>query len=418
VKDLSELRVAIVHYWYVRRRGGERVVEALAEMFPQADLFALVVDWDGLPAPLRSRRVTTSFLQKLPGSKRYYRKLLPLFPLAVEQLPIENYDLVISSESGPAKGVVTSAETCHICYCHSPMRYLWDLYHAYRRSRGLGWFSRAVFTLSAHYVRLWDFSTAARVDYFVANSENVAARIHKHYRRQATVIHPPVEVCAGRIGDAASDYYLVVSPLVDYKRVDLAIAACARLGRPLRIIGDGEESRRLARQAGRDVKFLGYVPDDVVRENYAHCRALLFPGEEDFGLVPVEAHAFGRPVIAYGRGGVLETVAGFFAGETPAPESSTGVFFDEQSAESLVEAMRVFESVESRFVPSLIRSHAERFDAVHFKSQMAAFIQEKLAEFHALRALPSETAVGDARLNRQRWPPGEKRVSHRTCEER
>jgi glycosyltransferase involved in cell wall biosynthesis len=378
---LSRLRVAIVHYWFVRFRGGERVVEALADMFPQADIFTLVLDAKALPPSLRSRKFTTSFLQKIPGIRRHYRKFLPLFPLALEQFKLDDYDLVISSESGTAKGVLTRPHTCHICYCHTPMRYVWDMYHQYRTEKGMGIVSRSAFSLAAHYLRLWDLAAAARVDYFVANSQNVAARIFKHYRRRATVINPPVVVSAGYISSEVQDYYLVVSQLVDYKRVDLAMEACNQLRRPLRIIGEGEAYARLRRLAGPTVKFLGHLPDQEVRENYARCRALLFPGEEDFGIVPVEAQSFGRPVIAFGRGGALETVVGGFPANPHAPESSTGVFFAEQSAESLAEAIRFFESNETRFSPAFIRRHAERFDVSRFKTEMGAFINLKMLEF-------------------------------------
>lgn len=379
----NELRVALVHYWLVNRRGGERVLEALAEMFPQADIFTLVLDPEKLSPQLRSHRITTSFLDKLPGARRHYRKLLPLFPLAVEQFRLRDYDLVISSESGPAKGVITSSHTCHICYCHSPMRYLWDMYHQYREGRGVGPLSRLIFDLSAHYVRMWDVATASRVDHFVANSENVARRIRKHYRRDARVIYPPVDVSAGYLADSIEDYYLVASPLVDYKRVDLAIQAANRLRRPLRVIGDGEEAKRLRRLAGATVSFLGYVTDDVLRENYAHARALLYPGEEDFGMVPVEVQSFGRPVIAYAQGGALESVNGLLPGETLDPQSTTGVFFAEQSVDGLVEAMERFESMESSFSPARIQAHAQGFGATRFKAEIRAFVEEALAEFRS-----------------------------------
>ena len=378
---LSRLRVAIVHYWYVRRRGGERVLEALADMFPQADLFFMFVESESLPESILTHKVRTSFLQKIPGVTRHYRKLLPLFPLALEQFRLDDYDLVISSESGPAKGVLTRSGICHICYCHTPMRYIWDMYHKYRDGGELSVFSRAAFALAAHYVRMWDFSTASRVDHFVANSQTTAARIRKLYGREAKVINPPVSVTAGRIATTTGDYYLVVSPLVGYKRVDLAIEACNRLQRPLRVVGDGEELRRLNRLAGPTVQILGYLSDDAVRENYAHCRALLFPGEEDFGLVPVEAQSFGRPVIAYGRGGALETVIGFDPTEETMPDGATGIFFREQTAESLADAMRAFESMESRFRPQSIRAHADRFDVSQFKLEMAGFLAAKMSEF-------------------------------------
>ncbi len=375
------MRVAIVHYWFVKVRGGERVVEALADMFPEADLFTLVLDPEALPQSLQSRHFTTSFLQNTPGIKQHYKKLLPLFPLALEQFNLDDYDLVISSESGAAKGVLTRPRACHICYCHTPMRYIWDMYHQYRAKPGMGGLARLVFSLSAHYVRLWDYAAAARVDYFVANSQNVAHRIGKHYRRKATVINPPVDVCAGYISPEVDDYYLTVGQLVNYKRVDLAIEACNRLRRPLRIVGEGEEFERLRTLAGPTVKFMGHLPSQELRENYARCRALLFPGEEDFGIVPVEAQSFGRPVIAFGRGGALETVVGGSPTEPGAPEASTGIFFAEQSADSLAAAIRLFESNQSRFSPDFIQRHAQRFGESRFKAEMRAFIDARMLEF-------------------------------------
>ena len=230
---LSRLRVAIVHYWFVKFRGGERVLEELAGIFPQADIFTLVLDREALPPSLRSRKFTTSFLQQIPGAKRHYQKFLLLLPLALEQFKLDQYDLVISSESGPAKGVLTRPYTCHICYCHTPMRYIWDMYHGYRAVAPGGVLGRAFFSLVASYVRLWDYASSARVDYFIAGSHNVASRIAKYYRREAEVIYPPVHVSSFSIGESAEDFYLVVSPLVDYKRVDLAISACNAMRRRL-----------------------------------------------------------------------------------------------------------------------------------------------------------------------------------------
>jgi len=380
VIDLQKARVAIVHYWFVNRRGGERVVETMAEMFPNADVFAVVADHEQLAPLLKRRSVKTSSLQKIPGSRRWHRHMLPLYPFALEQFDLRGYDLVLSSESGPAKGVLTGSRTCHICYCHSPMRYLWDFYHAYRNGKSLGTVSRPIFTVVAHYLRLWDAASAARVDHFVANSQNVAARIRKHYRRESTVIHPPVKVRAGYIADRIEDYYMVAGQLVDYKRFDLAIEACNRLGRRLHIVGEGEQWKTLRKNAGPTIKFCGALSDAELREQYAHCRALLFAGEEDFGIVPVEALSFGRPVIAFGRGGVMETVKGFYP-DAPVPaESSCGVFFREQSTDALVEAMRAFEAAENRFSPFFISQQAERFDEAHFKEKFGQFVFEKLEE--------------------------------------
>jgi len=378
---LSTLRVGIVHYWLVRLRGGERVLEVLADMFPQADIFSLVLDPKALPAPLRSRKFTTSFLQKIPGIRRHYRKFLPLFPLALEQFNLDKYDLVISSESGPAKGVLTRPHTCHICYCHTPMRYVWDMYHQYRSTAPGGALGRAFYSIAASYVRQWDHAASARVDYFVASSHNAAFRIAKYYHRSAQVIYPPVNVNSFSVGTCVDDFYLIVSPLVVYKRVDLAISACNAMKRRLVVIGQGELMRTLKKMAGPTITFLGYQPDDVVRNHYQRCRAFIFPSEEDIGLTPIEAQACGRPVIAFGRGGALETVVGGFPTSSFAPESSTGVFFAEQSAESLAGAIRFFEANENRFSPALIRRQAERFAMPRFKAEMYAFINARMLEF-------------------------------------
>jgi glycosyltransferase involved in cell wall biosynthesis len=375
------LRVAIVHYWFVGNGGGERVVEALAEMFPRADLFCLFAEPATMTPRLRSHRLTTSFLQRIPGGRRWYKQLLPLHPLAIEQLDVSQYDLILSSESGPAKGVLPSPGACHICYCHTPMRYLWDLYPLYRRA--LRPLAGKAFALTAHYLRMWDLASASRVDHFVANSHNVASRIRRHYRRDATVIYPPVDVSSGYLSERVDDYYLVVSRLIDYKRVDLAIEACNRLNRPLRVIGDGDQYKYLRKLAGPSIKFLGRLDDEAVRENYARCRALLFPGEEDFGIVPVEAQSFGRPVLAYGRGGVLETVRGLMTGDRSSVEGAGGVFFPEQTADSLIAALEFFESVESRFSPSFIRHNVEQFDVCRFKSEMSDFINQSLGHRRA-----------------------------------
>lgn len=388
--DLRHLRVAIVHHWFVEPWGGaERVVEAIARVFPQADLFAMMVDPKVLPPDLKRRKLTTSFLQRVPGKLRLRRHLLPLYPLALEQLDLSGYDLVVSSESAPAKGVLTDSGTCHICYCHSPMRYIWDMYQDYRRA--LPRFGRGVFTLASHYMRMWDVATAARVDYFVANSHNVASRVRKHYRREAAVIHPPVQVDQGMLPRAIGDYYLVLGRMVAYKRVDLAIQACNELGRKLLVAGNGADAAAWHKLAGPTVQFVGWLSDDAVRDAYAHCRALIFPGEEDFGLVPVEAQAFGRPVIAFGRGGALETVQGLYPGD-PFTADASGVFFVEQSVASLVEAIRYFESVEHRFSPDAIRERARMFDEVHFRAAFESFVAEKVAECRIMNSRPGPRA--------------------------
>jgi glycosyltransferase involved in cell wall biosynthesis len=386
---IDRLRVAIVHYWLLSDSygGGEKVVEALAEMFPEADIFAVVAD-EATRARFSPHRVTTSFLQRIPGSHRYHRHFLPLYPFALEQFDLRDYDFVLSSESGPAKGVITSAHTCHICYCHSPMRYLWDLYHPYMDGADVRGVSRAVFAAAAHYLRLWDVASASRVDHFVANSRNVAARIRKHYRREAAVIYPPVDIAAGCISHHIDDYYLVVSRLVDYKRVDLAIDACQKLGRRLRIVGDGPQFATLKRRSGKWIEFLGHLRDDELRDQYAHCRALLLTAEEDFGITSVEAQSFGRPVIAFGRGGALESVAGPFAGDEVVPGSSSGIFFGEQSRQSLCDALIAFDCAEADFSPASIAAGAGRFSVPRFKREMQEFIARCLNSRDTVAALP------------------------------
>jgi glycosyltransferase involved in cell wall biosynthesis len=261
------------------------------------------------------------------------------------------------------------------------MRYVWDFYQEYMNGSGLGPVSKLVFRLTAHYARLWDQASAARVDYFAANSHRVAARIRKYYRREAEIIHPPVGVTGAQVSGNVEDYYLVVGQMVNYKRVDLAIQACNQLGRTLRIVGVGEEYQRLRRMAGKTVSFLGALSDDAVQNQYAHCRALLFPGEEDFGIVPVEAQACGRPVIAFGRGGARETVISADRDELAIPERSTGMYFGEQRADSLVEAILKFEAEERHYSPSFIRAHAEQFDKKHFLKKMGSFVAEKLEDY-------------------------------------
>lgn len=374
---LPALRVALCHYWFNGYGGGERVVEAIAEIFPQAHFFSLIAG-ESHALPAVRGRLTTSFVDRIPGAARWHRHFLPLYPFALEQFDFSDFDLVISSESGPAKGIITPPQTCHICYCHSPMRYIWDMYHQSRKS--MNPLTRAIFSATAHYMRLWDVSTAARVDYFAANSRYVAGRIRKYYRRESTVIHPPVNVSSGYIAPNVEDYYLVVSRFVPYKRVEVTIEACNRLRRRLRIVGDGPEYKALRNLAGPTVEFLGRLDESALHEIYAHCRALLFPGEEDFGIVPVEAQSHGRPVIAYGRGGALETVtADLSDGDDPA--SCTGVFFLESTADSLCDAIQRFERIESRFRPRFIRNSVERFSLERFKGEFATFVLDKMGEF-------------------------------------
>jgi len=363
------LKVAIVHYWLINMRGGERVVEALCELYPDADVYTHVAEPEVLSDTIRGHRIQETFIARLPGARRHYQKYLALMPLALEQLDLRAYDLVISSECGPAKGVITTPRTLHLCYCHSPMRYVWDMYWDYLRdvSRPM----RPLARVLLHYLRRWDLASAFRVDHFMANSDYVARRVRKHYRRDAHVIHPPVDTEAFGPAESTADYYLMVGELVSYKRADLAVSAFSRAGKRLVVIGAGEQLSELRRRAGPTVEVMGRQPASVIRDKYAHCRALLFPGEEDFGIVPIEAMASGRPVIAYRRGGALETVV----------EGRTGLFFDEQTEDSLLAAVERFEEIEETFDPADIRRHAIGFDKQVFKAKFRARA-ERLMEEH------------------------------------
>ena len=352
------MRVAIVHHWFVTRGGGERVAECIAALFPTAEIFTLLSRAEGLPDTLHGRTLHTSFLQRLPGARNFHRHLLPLYPEAVESLDLRGFDLVLSSDSGPVKGVRLSPGAIHICYCHSPMRYLWDGFEAYRAS--MGPLTRAAFTATAGRVRRWDAAAAARVTHFIANSHYVADRIRRCYGREAEVLHPPIDLHrAATLGRVTPEtHYLCAGRLVAYKRTELLLEACQRLGRKLRIAGTGPEEpklRRLAASSGAEVEFLGELPTPQLWAEYARCRALLFAADEDFGMVPLEAQACGRPVIAYGAGGSLETVRG--TGAMP-----TGTYFAEQTAASAAAAIERWEREgEPRFRPESARSWAAEF---------------------------------------------------------
>ncbi len=357
-------KVALVHFWLVGMRGGEKVLESLCRMYPQADIFTHVLDKAALSPLLQSHNIYTTFIQKLPYSKKLYQKYLPLMPLALEQLNLSDYDLVISSESGPAKGVLTHSNSTHVCYCHTPMRYLWDLYHEYLTNAS--WPVRMGMRVCFPRLRTWDVLSAMRVDHFVANSKTVAKRINKTWKREASVVHPPVIMDDYMLSTAPrEDFYLCVGQLVNYKRVDLAIQACTRLGRRLLVVGEGEESKKWQAMAGPTVDFLGRIPTSDIINLYGKCKALLFPGEEDFGLVPVEAMATGAPVIAFGKGGATETVV----------SEETGIFFHEQSVDALCEAISYFESKQSQFDAKNIRQLVLHFEEANFREKMFAEIE-------------------------------------------
>jgi glycosyltransferase involved in cell wall biosynthesis len=366
IDNLARRKVAIVHDWLPLYGGAERVLEQMLNIFPQAEVFSLI---DAIPAEqrgfLQNRRVHTSFVQKLPGGKTRYRSFFPLMPLAVEQFDLSPYHLVISSSHSFAKGVLTGPDQRHLCYCHSPIRYAWDMQHQYLEQTGLtkGWKSWLVRVL-LHYVRLWDHRTGAGVDAFAANSAYIARRIMKTYRREAEVIYPPVAVQEFEPIEKKENFYLTASRMVPYKRIDLIAEAFSRMPeKQLIIIGDGPEMERVRAKAGANVNLLGFQDNRVLRSHLQRAKAFVFAAEEDFGILPVEAQACGTPVIAFGRGGVAETVK----------PAETGMLFHEQSTESLVNAVQEFEKMS--FISAEVRRQAERFSEEVFRKHFAHFVR-------------------------------------------
>ncbi len=365
MNGLSELRTALVHHWLVNRRGGESVFDALLHMFPHADVFTLVYDRERASPELRDRTVHTSLLQKLPRASRWYPFYLPFFAQAAKRLDLSDYELVISSDAAIVKGVKTGRETVHVCYCHTPMRYVWSGYDTYRER--LGPVSRRLLPIIGEYLRRRDFEAAQRVTYFVANSRNVASRIARYYNRESKVIYPPVDtryfVPAPNF-KRTEDYCLLVSPLVPYKRVDLVVEAFNRTGRPLVVIGDGNERPALERRARSNIQILGPQSRAAIRSYLQNCKAFVFGGEEDFGIVLAEALACGSPILAYGRGGAPEIVE----------DGRTGILFEEQSVDSLLEGMSRLER--KRFDPQENRQSVLRFNQERFIEEFNGFINE------------------------------------------
>ena len=363
------MKVALVHDWLTGMRGGEKVLEVVCGMYPDADIHTLF-HWRGSVSPAIERhRIRTSFLQHLPMARTQYRRFLPLFPFAIERFDLDGYDLVISSSHCAAKGVVAPGRARHVCYCHSPMRYAWDQFEAYFGPARVGamasrWLYRPVLSRLAR----WDAATAVRVHRFVANSAHVAGRIQRYYNRAATIVYPPVDTVFFHPARVAPEsHFLIVSALVPYKRIEVAIDACRRVGAPLRVVGDGPDRERLERISGSDVTFLGQLTNEQVRDEYRHAQAVILPGEEDFGIVPVEAQACGRPVVALARGGALETVT----------DGDTGVLFPEATAESLGDALRRIGTMS--FDSSRIRASAERFSKDRHARAMQDVIDDTLA---------------------------------------
>ncbi|WP_312232748.1 glycosyltransferase family 4 protein [Stutzerimonas nitrititolerans] len=388
------MKIAIVHDWLVTYAGAERVLAGLIETWPDADLFA-VIDFlsDEDRASLGGKRATTTFIQQLPKAKTHYQKYLPLMPLAIEQLDMSAYDLVISSSHAVAKGVLTGPNQLHISYVHSPIRYAWDLQHQYLHEASLDRGIKAKLArMLLHYMRMWDQRTASGVDEFIANSHFIGRRINKSYRRESTVIYPPVDTRNFTLYAEKEDFYLTASRLVPYKRIPMIVEAFSQMpGKKLIVIGAGPEMDKARELASPNVTLMGYQNFAVLLHHMQRARAFVFAAEEDFGIAPIEAQACGTPVIAFGRGGVLETVRGI---DHPEP---TGVFYDEQTAESLIAAIGEFEAQAHHIFPDACRASAERFSTERFRQEIKAFVETRVLEISlhqgqdALRHQPTAT---------------------------
>jgi len=367
------MRIALVHDYLNQYGGGERVLEAFSEIWPDAPIYTLIYDAEKTKNVFEDKEIYTSFLQKIPFVKKHHRSFLLLMPVAIEQFDLSDYDVVLSDSASYAKGVITNPNTLHLCYCHTPTRYLWDDCHKYvEEFQHLSFLKNiAPFFLSS--LRLWDKAAADRVDKFIANSNFVASRINKYYLRDADTIYPPVKTDFFKphndTKNVDGDYFLITARLLSYKKVDLAIEAFNRLGLPLVVVGDGREKKSLLKIAKNNIKFVGIVSDEELKNYYCGCRAFIFPQEEDFGIAPVEAMACGRPIIAYQAGGALETVK----------DGETGIFFREQTIESLIEAVKNFERI--RFDNVVIRQHALQFDKENFKEKIKDFVEREWKDF-------------------------------------
>ncbi|MCW9712609.1 glycosyltransferase [Aliifodinibius salicampi] len=355
------MNIDLLHHWLVSMRGGEKVLEQFSTMFPSADIHTLVAVEKNISRELQQHLIRTTSLGKLPGVKRYYKSLLPLYPMAIRNHRVES-DFILSSDASLIKGVGQPDDVPHVCYCHSPPRYLWDMQEEYLQR--MNPFSAQVLKRLTPYLRKFDLEGAAKVDHFLANSKFVQKRIKRIYNRESTVIYPPVDLSEFSYKHPQEEYYLMVSALVPYKRVGLAVQAFNELEKPLVIIGSGSEKERLEQMAGDNISFLGSQPFEVLKEHYELCRAFIFPGVEDFGITPLEAQASGKAVIAYKEGGALETVQ----------EDETGLFFEEQTPEALIEAVKRFEKIEKQFDRERCRENASRFSPERFRSAIKDFL--------------------------------------------
>jgi glycosyltransferase involved in cell wall biosynthesis len=363
------MKTALVHDWLTGMRGGEKVIEVLCELYPQSTIFTLLHNEGAMSPIIEKMKIKTAFIQNLPLKATKYRNYLPLMPMAIESFDFSEYDLILSISSAVAKGAIPRNNAIHICYCNTPMRYIWDQYGEYFSKERAGILTRVAMNVIAPYLRRWDVRSCNRVHYFIANSYNVAERIKRIYYRTSDVIYPPVNVEQFSLSEKDEGYYLIVSALVPYKRVDLAIETFNRLGERLLVVGSGPERKKLELIAHKNIEFLGWQSDIELAKLYAGCRALIFPGVEDFGIVPLEAMASGKPVIAFAKGGALETIVA--GGNNP-----TGEFFFEQTVEALTTAIR--KSQQIQYNPQAIHSYAEKFDRKYFKRKIQDYIQQKI----------------------------------------
>lgn len=362
------MNIAIVHDWLTNMGGAENLIINFHELYPDAPIYTSIYNPDKLDSRLKNIDIRTSFIQKKKKKIKDHKKYFPLMPMAFESMDLNEFDVILSSSTCCAKGVIPKPGALHICYCNTPMRYAWEKREEYVKDAGK--LKRKLVSILTHYMRMWDVTSSSRVDYFIANSTAVQQRIKEYYRRDSVVINPAVRCSLFNISDVDKDYYFIVSRLVSYKRFDLAVQACKELGRNLIVIGEGPEKEKLMKIAGDspNIQFLGRLEDKDVIKYMAECKALLFPGEEDFGITPVEAMACGRPVIAYGKGGVLDSVI----------DGKTGVLFPNQNIEAVKNAILKFENM--RFNKKLIRDHAMKFDEAEFKKKIKKFIDEKMKE--------------------------------------
>jgi glycosyltransferase involved in cell wall biosynthesis len=364
----TDKNIALVHDWLTGMRGGEKVLEVLCELFPEATLFTLVHKKGSSSPAIENMKIRTSIIQHLPKSESRYQYYLPLMPFAIERFNLNEFDIVISSSHAVAKGVRVRKDAVHICYCHTPMRYIWDQYENYFGKGKSNFPVRTAMKFFRNYLQRWDVESSSGVNYFIANSKNVQERIKRIYNRDSEVIYPPVEASRFKVSTRDDGYFLIVSALVPYKRIDLAVEAFNEIGERLVIVGVGSELEKLKNSAKPNIEFHGWASDEKLADYYADCKALIFPGEEDFGIVPLEAMASGKPVIAFAKGGALETVV----------ENRTGIFFKEQIKESLIDAVRKFSS--EMFNPNEIHRHALGFDRKIFKDKIQTYIEGMLSK--------------------------------------